>query len=127
MADRHLQRKSKYTTDRNIPGAFEGETVTRRRFMNLVTNGAGAVATAAFTLPALGFALAPVFKSEGWSWQAIGPPSDFNETDYVTRVVTVQEGSGESGNPEPPITAERIAATLLAGLDIVIGWSAAPA
>ena len=30
-------------------------------------------------------------------------------------------GSGESGNPEPPITAERIAATLLAGLDIVIG------
>ena len=98
MADRHLQRKSKYTTDRNIPGAFEGETVTRRRFMNLVTNGAGAVATAAFTLPALGFALAPVFKSEGWSWQAIGPPSDFNETDYVTRVVTVQEGSGESGN-----------------------------
>ncbi|MSW96716.1 MAG: (2Fe-2S)-binding protein, partial [Actinobacteria bacterium] len=25
--------KSKYTADRNIPGAFEGETVTRRRFM----------------------------------------------------------------------------------------------
>ena len=98
MPDRHLQRPSKYTADRNIPGAFEGETVTRRRFMNLVTNGAGAVATAAFTLPALGFALAPVFKSEGWSWQTIGPPSDFNETDYVTRVVTVQEGSGESGN-----------------------------
>ena len=66
--------------------------------MNLVTNGAGAVATAAFTLPALGFALAPVFKSEGWSWQTIGPPSDFNETDYVTRVITVQQGSAESGN-----------------------------
>src|SRR5438128_12214684 len=30
-------------------------------------------------------------------------------------------GSGESANPEPPITAERIAATLLAGLDAIIG------
>jgi len=32
MADRR-QTKSKYTADRGIPGAFEGETVTRRRFM----------------------------------------------------------------------------------------------
>jgi len=30
-------------------------------------------------------------------------------------------GSGESSNPQPPITAERIAAALLAGLDIIIG------
>jgi len=30
MPDRHVS-KSKYTADRNIPGAFDGETVTRRR------------------------------------------------------------------------------------------------
>jgi menaquinol-cytochrome c reductase iron-sulfur subunit len=98
VADRHQQKPSKYTADRNIPGAFEGETVTRRRFMSGVTNGAGAVAVAAFTLPALGFALAPIFKSEGWSWQAIGPLSDFTDSDYVTRVISVQTGSAESGN-----------------------------
>ena len=39
-----------------IAGAFEGETVTRRRFMTLTAHGAGAVAAAAFLLPALGFA-----------------------------------------------------------------------
>ena len=47
---------SKYTADRNIPGAFEGETVTRRRFMVMTTHTAGGVATAAVLLPALGFA-----------------------------------------------------------------------
>ncbi len=40
----------------------------------------------------------PSSKAKEWSWQAIGPPSDFNETDYVTRVITVQQGAAESGN-----------------------------
>jgi Rieske Fe-S protein len=97
VADRH-QTKSKYTADRNIPGAFEGETVTRRRFMTGVAHGAGGVAAAAFTLPALGFALAPLFKHEQWSWQSIGPPSDFPNNDYVTRIIDVQPSAGESGN-----------------------------
>ena len=57
-ADRHKQ-SSKYTADRGMPGAFEGETVTRRRFMEVVAHGAGGIAAAAFTLPALGFALGP--------------------------------------------------------------------
>lgn len=103
MADRHLDKKSKYTADRNIPGAFEGETVTRRRFMTGVVHSAGGVAAAAFTLPALGFALAPVFKHEAWSWQAIGPPEDFSPKEigyqnFVTRVITVAQDAGESGN-----------------------------
>ncbi len=98
MPDRHRQTKSKYTSDRNIPGAFEGETVTRRRFMVGVTNGAGAVAAAAFTLPALGFAIAPIFKREQWTWQPIGPPSDFTETDFVTRVISIEPTAGEAGN-----------------------------
>ena len=56
MADGRRDPKSKYTLDRGMPGAFEGETVTRRRFMTLTAHGAGAVAVSAFALPALGFA-----------------------------------------------------------------------
>jgi Rieske Fe-S protein len=91
------QAKPKYTADRNVPGAFEGETVTRRRFMVGATNGAGAVAVAAFTLPALGFALAPVFKATPATWQAIGPPSDFPNDNYVVKVITLVPGLGEAG------------------------------
>jgi menaquinol-cytochrome c reductase iron-sulfur subunit len=97
VADRH-QTQSKYTADRNMPGAFEGETVTRRRLMTATVHGAGGIAAAAFTLPALGFALAPIFKHEAWSWQAVGPATDFNENDYVTRVITAVKNAGESGD-----------------------------
>ena len=98
MPDRRKPVKSKYTVDRNFPGAFEGETVSRRRFMDLVTNGAGAVAAAAFTLPALGFALAPVFTRQPWQWQPVGPPSDFEQPDtYVVKVITLVAGMGEAG------------------------------
>jgi menaquinol-cytochrome c reductase iron-sulfur subunit len=98
VSDRHSEGKSKYTVDRNMPGAFEGETVSRRRFMDLVVNGAGAAATAAFVLPALGFALGPIFSREPFSWQAIGAPSEFPETTYSTKVITIVQGIGEAGN-----------------------------
>ena len=98
MPNRRREPKPKYTEQRNIPGAFEGETVTRRRFMNLAGNGAGAVAAAAFTLPALGFAIAPIFKRLPWSWQPIGPPSDFSQDYYQTKVITIVQGIGEAGN-----------------------------
>ncbi len=97
MQDRHQEGKSKYTADRRMPGAFEGETVTRRRFMHLVTNGAGGVAAAAFTLPALGFALGPIFGRAPFNWQPIGPPSDFVDSTYVIRVITIVPGIGEAG------------------------------
>ncbi len=80
-----------------MPGAFEGETVTRRRLMGLVTNGAGAITVAAFTLPALGFALAPVFTRQKFPWQAIGPPSDFPSDTYVTKVITYDPTIGAAG------------------------------
>jgi Rieske Fe-S protein len=98
LPDRHRETKSKYTADRNIPGSFEGETVTRRRFMNLAANGAGAVAVAAFTLPALGFAIAPIFKRQEWEWQAVGRPVDFPDSTYMTKVINVTPGIGEAGN-----------------------------
>ncbi len=98
MPDRHRETKSKYTLDRGIPGAFEGETVTRRRLMVLGANGVGAVAAAAFTLPALGFAIAPIFKRQAWTWQAIGTPADFTQAVYQTKVITITPGIGEAGN-----------------------------
>ncbi|MGZ4169112.1 MAG: Rieske 2Fe-2S domain-containing protein [Solirubrobacteraceae bacterium] len=98
MTDRHKEGfKSKYTADRRMPGAFEGETVTRRRFMDVVTNGAGAVAAMAFTLPALGFALGPVFSRVPFDWQPIGPPDDFTQSTYTTKVLTIVQGIGEAG------------------------------
>ena len=98
MPDRRRQKKSKYTADRNIPGAFEGETVTRRTLMNIWANGVGAVATAAFTLPALGFAIAPIFKAQPFQWEVIGHPSDFSQDTYATKVINVVPGIGEAGN-----------------------------
>jgi menaquinol-cytochrome c reductase iron-sulfur subunit len=97
LPDRHKQAKSKYTAGRNMPGAFEGETVTRRRFMNMSVQAGGGIAAAAFTLPALGFALGPLFSREPFQWQTIGVPSDFPENTYVTRVFTIVEGIGEAG------------------------------
>jgi menaquinol-cytochrome c reductase iron-sulfur subunit len=98
VPNRHRQSNSKYTLDRNIPGAFEGETVTRRQLMNLWANGVGGVAAAAFTLPALGFAIAPIFKRQTWSWQPIGKPADFPKDTYMTKVINITPGIGEAGN-----------------------------
>jgi menaquinol-cytochrome c reductase iron-sulfur subunit len=80
-----------------MPGAFEGETVTRRRFMNVSVQTGGIMAAAAFTLPALGFALGPIFSREPFEWQPIGPPADFTLDTYVTRIVTIVPGLGEVG------------------------------
>ncbi len=97
MADRHQQAKSKYTADRNMPGSFEGETVTRRRFMTASVHSMGAISAAAFTLPALGFAIGPLFSRVPFSWQTIGQTTDFPDDTYVTRVLTVEPGVGEVG------------------------------
>ncbi|MHB8658912.1 MAG: QcrA and Rieske domain-containing protein [Solirubrobacteraceae bacterium] len=97
MSDRRKQVKSKYTADRNIPGAFEGETVNRRRFMTLSAHSAGGIAAAAFTLPALGFALGPVFSRQPFEWQIVGTPSDFPNNTYAVKTVTIVQGIGEAG------------------------------
>jgi menaquinol-cytochrome c reductase iron-sulfur subunit len=80
-----------------MPGAFEGETLTRRMFMNVTAQTAGGIAAAAFTLPALAFALGPLFSHEPFQWQPVGTPSDFNEATYVTKVISIVEGVGEAG------------------------------
>jgi menaquinol-cytochrome c reductase iron-sulfur subunit len=81
-----------------MPGAFEGETVTRRRFMTLAAHGAGATAAAAFTLPALGFAAgSALFDRPPVRWESVGVPEDFPNDTYVSRVITTVEGIGEIG------------------------------
>ena len=97
MAQDRRQTKSKYTSDRLIPGAFEGETVSRRRFMTGTVNVAGAVAASAFLLPALGFALGPVFEKHEQRWQAVGPIDEFPDDTYVPKVITIVDGIGQAG------------------------------
>jgi Rieske Fe-S protein len=97
VADKHDKHKSKYTIDRNIPGAFEGETVTRRRAMVVGGQAAGGIAAAAFLLPALGFAIGPIFKSTPHRWETVGPESMFTDTNYIPVVLTLTPGVGEAG------------------------------
>jgi menaquinol-cytochrome c reductase iron-sulfur subunit len=60
-------------------------------------NVAGAVAVSAFVLPALGFALGPVFEKHEERWQAIGPPDEFPDNTYVPKVITIVAGIGQAG------------------------------
>src|SRR3954465_9580619 len=85
--DPRRQTKSKYTADRGIPGAFEGETVTRRRLMTGTAHVAGAVAAAAMALPALGFAVGPAFERLPAPRQPVGPATDFPGDSFVPRVI----------------------------------------
>ena len=97
MPDKRENIKSRYTEDREIPGAYEGETVTRRRFMVGTTHLAGAGAAMAFTLPALAFALGPVFERRPATWEDVGPITAFNPNSYVPVNFTQTPGIGDVG------------------------------
>jgi len=97
MADKRENIKSRYTADREIAGSFEGETVTRRRFMVGTTHLAGAGAALAFTLPALAFALGPVFERRPAVWEDVGPEAAFNPDSYVPVNFTNVPGIGDVG------------------------------
>jgi quinol---cytochrome c reductase iron-sulfur subunit, bacillus type len=91
------EAQSKYTVDRQIPGAFEGETVTRRRFMTGVAHTSGAVAASAFILPALGFSLGPIFEKAKQPWQTVGTLDEFPDSTYVPKTFSIVEGIGQAG------------------------------
>jgi menaquinol-cytochrome c reductase iron-sulfur subunit len=66
--------------------------------MGLTVQGAGAVAVATFTLPALGFAVgSALFERPPVRWQAVGSPDDFPNDTYIPRVITTVAGIGEVG------------------------------
>jgi menaquinol-cytochrome c reductase iron-sulfur subunit len=101
MADpskRSKNKRSPYTVDRGMVGAYEGETVTRRALFTGGAMAAGGVATMAFALPALGFALGPIFEDqENKRWTDVGPEADFNPQTYVPKVITLVPDVGETG------------------------------
>jgi menaquinol-cytochrome c reductase iron-sulfur subunit len=98
VPDPRKQPRSKYTTDRNIPGAFEGESVTRRKAMVIGSQAAGGIAASAFLLPALGFAAgSAIFERAPVIWTPVGKPEDFPDNDYLPRVITITQGIGEVG------------------------------
>jgi menaquinol-cytochrome c reductase iron-sulfur subunit len=93
-----FDKSSRYTEDRGLPGAFEGETVTRRRFMEGTVLVTGGIATMAFVLPSLGFALGPIFEdTTPTRWQDVGPEDDFNDETYVQRVINLVPEIGDPG------------------------------
>jgi menaquinol-cytochrome c reductase iron-sulfur subunit len=92
------RRKSRYTTDREMPGAFEGETVTRRAAMTIGGQALGGIMISAIALPALGFAVGPMLEdSTPDSWQDVGSVSEFNKTFYVPKVFNIIPSIGEAG------------------------------
>src|SRR5438128_2866373 len=97
VPDKHASYRSKYTADRLIPGAFDGETVTRRRFMTGTAHTAGAIAAGAFTLPALAFAIGPMFKSTAHTWETVGAVGSFPDNNYIPVIVTLTPGIGQAG------------------------------
>src|SRR5215213_6662724 len=100
MPKQHEQKtkQSPYAADRGIPAAYDGETVTRRRFMELNALTVGGIASAAFGLPALGFAVGPMFeRTTRPGYAEVGPEADFTDVDYTPKVITIVDDVGEAG------------------------------
>ncbi len=91
------KKKPQTTADAKIPGAYEGETVSRRRFMTGSAHAAGAIAVTAFTLPSLAFAFGPVFEKQPEHWESVGLAEDFPDDTYIPRTLTISRGIGEVG------------------------------
>ena len=104
VPDKHASYRSKYTADRLIPGAFDGETITRRRFMTGTAHTAGAIAAGAFTLPALAFSIGPIFKSTPHTWETVGKVGSFPNDNYIPVIVThdFQNGQMHTAPPTGP-------------------------
>ena len=79
------------------PGYFEGESMTRRHAFTIAAQGIGGLAGAAIVLPAVGFAVAPIFHRGKERWEAVGPTGDFVTDTYRQVVFTETEGIGDAG------------------------------
>jgi len=78
-------------------GYFKGESMTRRTAFTVGVQALGGLAGAAIVLPAIGFAVAPLFEQEDEPWQAVGPTSDFSPDTYRPVVITAVQNIGETG------------------------------
>ncbi len=71
--------------------------MTRRKVFTVAGQGLGAAAGAAIALPAIGFALAPLFKQIPSTWEGVGAEDDFDAETYRSVVITTTPGIGEAG------------------------------
>jgi Rieske Fe-S protein len=88
--------------------------MTRRTALTVGVQAVGGVGVLAVTLPAVGFAVAPLFEEQAEPWQSVGPISDFSPDTYRSVVITAVEGIGETGKTtayvrrgNPEITADQ--------------------
>ena len=79
------------------PGYFEGETMSRRRALTVAGQALGGLAGAVIVLPAVGFAVAPIFEQPDERWESVGPTSRFERGTYKPVVFSVVDGIGEAG------------------------------
>ncbi|MBW3609132.1 MAG: Rieske 2Fe-2S domain-containing protein [Actinobacteria bacterium] len=65
--------------------------------MTGTVHAAGGIAAAAFTLPAVGLAVGPVFEKKEQHWETVGPIEDFANDTYIPRTLTLVRGIGDVG------------------------------
>src|SRR6201986_5169410 len=80
-----------------LPGYFEGGRLLRRKVFTIAAQGLGGLAGAAIILPAVGFAVAPIFHRGKERWEKIGGTGDFTEDTYRQVVFTETPGIGDAG------------------------------
>ena len=108
------------TEQSNLPAAYFGETVTRRRLFERAAMAVGGLTGALIGVPVIGFALGPVFKRERMSWQSVGRITDLNTETFVQKTMKIATGVGEAGKTtvyvrkrndkiDPPNTPEIVA------------------
>ena len=71
--------------------------MNRRRALTVAGQAVGGIAGALIVLPAVGFAVAPIFKKPDEVWESVGPASRFNDQTYKPVVFTIVQGIGEAG------------------------------
>src|SRR5438093_13288020 len=71
--------------------------MTRRRAFTVAAQAIGGLAGAAVVLPAVGFAIARIFRRGKERWEAVGPVGDFTSDSYKQVVFTLVPGIGEAG------------------------------
>jgi quinol---cytochrome c reductase iron-sulfur subunit, bacillus type len=78
-------------------GYFQGESMTRRTAFTVGVQAVGGLAVGLVALPAVGFAVAPLFEEEKETWQTVGSTADFSPDTYRPVVITQVENIGETG------------------------------
>jgi Rieske Fe-S protein len=79
------------------PGYFEGESMTRRTVFTIAGQAVGGLAGLGIILPAVGFALAPVFDAPEETWEGVGDAANFGPDSYAQAVITIRDAIGEAG------------------------------